>query len=870
MSFRYARRFRPAANASSEHRSARTVKLSTWRWLAASAAVTALAGCASTAPRTAPQNTAPHNAGTQYQAAIAWTTDGIPHITADDFGSLGYGYGFALASNDLCTMANGYITVEAQRSHYFGSNASVPNSSMPVSNLDSDFFWESVIASNTIGRLLAIRTGPDAIGAQLRSLMSGYVAGYDHYLASVGGSAGVPDPTCRGKAWVKPITTVDAYLLVYQAVDMHGDAGDIAGITQAQPPARGTAAAGPAAAGTLAADVTSTPAALSALAAAVARTAPGEDGLPSGRQLGERSAADQQGAPGSNAIAVGSAGTTDDQQGILLGNPHYPWDGVDRFYEVQFTIPGTLNVEGATLYGLPLVVIGFTGTMAWSTTVSSAYTVTPYQLTLVPGHPTQYVYDGKPVAMTRQTVTVEAASAHGTITPVSRTVWSTRYGPVINSLFGVSLPWNATMAFALADANAGNFRFFNSYLATDEAGSVAADFAILKEYEGEPWLNVIAADSTGHVLYADIQATPDVTDAEAGRCDTSLGASTFQEYGLPVLDGSRSSCAWGTDADSAVPGIFGPAEQPSMMTTDFVENSNNSYWLANPAQPLTGYARIVGLTGTDPGLRAQIALTMVMQRISGTDGLGPAGFTFQDMKNLMFSDIQYGATLVKSQLVSMCRSFPRGAAPTNTGRTIPVGDSCNVLSSWDGRENIGSRGAILFRVFWDLALNSPAGPWTTPFSASSPLSTPSGLNTKSKAVQQALGDALSIMSAAHVPYDATLGAVQYVVRNGTKIPLPGGPGDPNGEFNGVYQPSIVAPGSDPSLGSSYIQVVTWTTGDPCPEAATLLTYSESANPDSPYYADQTEMFSRGQWVTADFCPSQVASHTLSTTVLHGS
>ena len=37
---------------------------------------------------------------------------------------------------------------------------------------------------------------------------------------------------------------------------------------------------------------------------------------------------------------------------------------------------------------------------------------------------------------------------------------------------------------------------------------------------------------------------------------------------------------------------------------------------------------------------------------------------FADLKDLMYSDIQYGATLVKSQLVAMCRSFPHGLAPT--------------------------------------------------------------------------------------------------------------------------------------------------------------------------------------------------------------
>jgi hypothetical protein len=107
------------------------------------------------------------------------------------------------------------------------------------------------------------------------------------------------------------------------------------------------------------------------------------------------------------------------------------------------------------------------------------------------------------------------------------------------------------------------------------------------------------------------------------------------------------------------------------MRSDFVENSNDSYWMSNPHQPLTGFPRIIGQAGTgqmgsqgtDLGRRTRSALHMIMTRISGNDGLSPPGFTFQDMKNLFCSDIQYGASLIKPELVDMCRAFPGGKAP---------------------------------------------------------------------------------------------------------------------------------------------------------------------------------------------------------------
>jgi acyl-homoserine-lactone acylase len=211
--------------------------------------------------------------------------------------------------------------------------------------------------------------------------------------------------------------------------------------------------------------------------------------------------------------------------------------------------------------------------------------------------------------------------------------------------------------------------------------------------------------------------------------------------------------------------------------------------------------------------------------------------------------------------VAMCRSFPGGLAPTSSGKTIPVGDSCKVLAAWNGRENPTSRGAVLFAFFWGKAVQDD--PWSHPFQVSDPVHTPYGLNAASTTVQQDFGDALYAMTSAHLPYNITLGQVQYVLLDGHRFPMPGGPADPNGELNDM---NISPPGAIPSVSSTYIQAVTWTSSG-CPQAATVMTYSESANPDSRHYDDQTRLFSHRQWVTAWFSPAQVAAHAVSTTVV---
>ncbi|MBV9098862.1 MAG: penicillin acylase family protein, partial [Frankiaceae bacterium] len=414
----------------------------------------------------------------KYHVTITRTEYGIPHIVAKDFGSLGYGYGYSFAQDNLCTMAADYITVEGKRSQWFGPSASytMQGNSVTVSNLDSDIFWTEVRQAHAVDQLLAVKTGPNALAPQVRQAVTGYVAGYDRWLQHIGGPKGITDPACKGAAWVHPITTNDAYLRFYQLILLAGQDVVMPGIAEAQPPSASNPVPAPAMDPVKAANL---------LAVGWHRA---------------------MGGLGSNAVAVGKAGTADHTHGLLLGNPHFPWTDTERFYQAQLTIPGTIDVTGASLFGVPVVLIGHNADIAWSHTVSTAFRFTPYQLTLVPGTPTSYLYDGKPTAMQPRDVTVTVRGADGKLSTVKHTLWWTRYGPVFNSILGIPLPWTATTAFAIRDANADNFRVFNHFLFTDMAKSTAGELQILDKYEGIPWVNTIVADKSGHALYADIGA----------------------------------------------------------------------------------------------------------------------------------------------------------------------------------------------------------------------------------------------------------------------------------------------------------------------------------------------------------------------------
>ena len=57
------------------------------------------------------------------QVTISYTAHGVPHIQARSYRALGYGVGYAQASENLCTLAEQLIKLKGEKSRYFGAGA---------------------------------------------------------------------------------------------------------------------------------------------------------------------------------------------------------------------------------------------------------------------------------------------------------------------------------------------------------------------------------------------------------------------------------------------------------------------------------------------------------------------------------------------------------------------------------------------------------------------------------------------------------------------------------------------------------------------------------------------------------------------------
>jgi acyl-homoserine-lactone acylase len=759
-------------------------------------AALALAGCASL--------------GTQDSrtATIQRTAHGVAHISAPDMHTLAYGVAYAHAQDNVCQTAQQLVTIRGERSRTFGGVASGQLGLRLLSNEQIDLF----IALHMDDAALA--KAWSAAGSDAQAMAQGYVEGYNRFLADNGNKLPAP---CKGQPWVQPMTVAQLRRLNELSAVQAGLVAFADGLLLAQPPQNKATGALP--------------------APALAARFDLEQGLADLRAAGLLD------SPfGSNAWAFGKD-TSAGGRGLLLGNPHFPWVGVNRFWQMHLTIPGRLDVMGASIGHTAVVQIGFNKDVAWSHTVSTGRRFTLHELALVPGDPTSYLVDGKPEKMRSRSVSAMVKGADGLFTVKQQTVWSTRWGPML-VVPRLGLVWNNERAYALQDANTGNVRSLATWLGFATARNVG-DMQKAMANLGVPWVNTIAADRDGNAMYADVSVVPDVDAAQIERCAPSTAAAALRNSAsIFVLDGSKSTCDWKRDASSPVPGITPMQRMPLVVRSDWVHNSNDSFFYTHPQQRFDAISPLVG----DDRVRSARTRSGL---IEVPDLVARGLVTAEAVQRQLFANRNLMARLVLPDLLAACST----GAPTAQAK-----DGCAALRGWDRASDTDSRGAHLFREFWRASQAVPKI-WRVPYDKTLPITTPAGLNMEDAAVAakvwENLAGAVQKVRAAGLALDATLGSVQRGVITEEAINLHGGEG-----FEGVLNylgsqtsPGIGNQGFRIDYGTSYVQTVGFDNRGPVAQA--LLTYGQSSDPASPHAADQLRLYARKVWPRLPFHADEV-------------
>ncbi|MBZ2190261.1 penicillin acylase family protein [Alcanivorax sp. JB21] len=761
-----------------------------------------------TATLTACGGSSSSRSDTQYSATIERTTYGVPHITADDYAGLGYGHGYAIAEDNLCTLADAYVTFRGERSRYFGPTAAASSGGTfgTPNNRNADYFFRFVVNDDVVDTY--VNDQPQ----DLRDLSRGFAAGFSRYVREVqGGEHAGRHQSCRDAEWLAEIDEQDVFRRLV-ALNLAASAANwVSEIATAAPPAGGEGLSMPLSEPTLDAD---------------------------------RVAVGQKAGIGSNTYSFGTDAT--EGSALNFANPHWYLDGVDRFYQVQLTLPGSMDISGATIMGTPMVLMGFNDDIAWAHTVSTARRFTLYGLMLNENDATQYVFDGAPRDMEAVEISIQVKQEDDSLATETRTLYRSHYGPMIN-LAGLGLPtWGANnMAFTLRDVNLENTRTFRNFFEWGQAASLEEFLDIARTHVAIPWVNTAAVSRhDDRALYSDITAVPNVPDAHRDACLVpTLGPAVLQMVpGLPLLQGWTSACDWLTDEDSAQPGAFGPDNLPYLLRNDYVANMNDSYWLSNPDEPLTGYAGIIGREDYQQSLRTRMGHILARERLDGSDGLGGDKATSDTLREIVLNSRNLSAELLKDDVLNVV-----------CGNGDPSDDeqaACAALSAWDNTGSADARGAHVWTAVWQ-RIRSIEGLFATPFDAGNAVDTPADLNTADSDVIDALNSAFAqaVVDVADsgADFDAQLGDLRPYPKAGHTIPHYGGEGS-EGYFT--------------VLRNTYMHVVDFPE-DESVRAYTLMAPSQSTDPANPHYADYTQAYADGNWHRVPYTRAQIEAERIS-------
>lgn len=775
---------------------------------------TALVGC----DQAEEQRDAP-----KYKAEITYTAYGIPHITADDVGSLGFGEGYATAADHMCNISHVIMRAKGELSKHLGAGEG-------NQNFLSDY------AVRGLGLPGRYQSGFDKQPAALKATLEGYASGINKYLAEYQAS-GAGTHWCHGEDWVQPVTALDIFArarYINETLPRLGGA-----LFAARPPQHADSSAS--------LDDAALTASLDAL---------GSGGF------------------GSNAWAIG-ADLSETGGGMLLGNPHYPWFGSNRFWEKHLTIPGEVDMYGVTLIGMPGVAIGFNKDVAWSHTVSASQRVVVYQLALNPDQPLTYRLDGESKALTQKDFVVPVKGADGQVTNEQAVMYFSHHGPIAK-LPGMA--WNDEVAFALRDANRDNDDTIAQWNDMGRADSMEAFKAAHEKWNAIPWINTIATSWDGQAVYLDNSSVGNLSEPAIAewRQAYNAGGLVKQAYDgsrLTILDGSKS----GNDfiaGDAPLPGTVPYSGRPQITRSDYVFNSNDSYWLSSPRAPLKGYSPLYGPVETERSLRTRMNMMHLEDETARGDD---AKWSLAEVQSAILSNKSLSAELLLPEVVAMCRENEE-----TLGTAV-----CDILGEYDGHLNLDSTGSVLFRewLFAYRALVREAGKpmFALEFSKDAPVTTPNGLNDRALALA-ALKTALKVLGDASVAPDGSLGESQVAVRGNETIGMHGGltlegvanlidqrPNDTSGPFparksektaSGLSRQGYLVSG-----GTSFIMTLAY--GEDGPEAEAFLTYGQSGKPDNEHFSDQTKLFSEKKWRKIYFKSSAIEANAVKKLVITG-
>lgn len=352
---------------------------------------------------------------------------------------------------------------------------------------------------------------------------------------------------------------------------------------------------------------------------------------------------------GSNAWAVAGR-HVDNGRPLLAGDPHLRNQLPSTFYLARLR-GGRLDVAGATLPGVPVVVFGHNASIAWAGT-NLAADVQDLYVERLSIDKEQYEADGewRPIVVRDEWIRVAADFPAMLRAPYRSMRWqvrSTRNGPLISDAIesegqALALRWSVLDA---------SDRSYAGFLAINYADGLDAFRAALREYAA-PALNFVYADRSGNIAMM-----------AAGRIPVRNAG-----HGLLPVPGWDSSYRWSRYLDaSELPAQVNPANGRVISANQRIHGDDYPWLISNSWQP---------------GYRAERIDAMLASRLR--EGKKVSVDFFGEMQR----------DVLEPQAAELLPLIARAKPRTDAQREM-----IKHLSAWDRRMSEDSVGATLYHAW---------------------------------------------------------------------------------------------------------------------------------------------------------------------------
>ena len=494
----------------------------------------------------------------------------------------------------------------------------------------------------------------------------------------------------------------------------------------------------------------------------------------------------QDAEKGSNGIAI-NPNKTHNGETYLAINSHQPLEGWYSWYEAHLISEEGTNILGGTFPGGLNIFHGVNEHLGWAHTVNHADFSDVFQLKMHPTKKLYYEIDGEWKKLKEEELKTSVKIAGFLKIPIKRTIYESDFGTTFKTEHGF-FAWKFKAQEAV--------RAVEQWYEMNKATSYT-EFRKALEKRSIPCSNIVFADKDHNIFYV------------------SNGSFPNRKTGLDwtkVVSAHSSDVLYNNDID--VP--FGDIPQVLNPSCGYVFNTNNTPYSCTCSDENPAPKSHQSFSSYQPKIAENLRSRRFLELIAQYDTL-----TYEDFKRIKF-DQTYPSNLGIPKANNLEDLFS-----INPTEYPEITDVLLLLNDWNRTTTPDNETALLFiKIVTNLS---------DIMKANAPLDFDNQLTTEQ--FVEAITAAKQEMLTKYGSLQISLGDIQRHSRGNVDLPIGGGPDI----LAAIYTKEREDGKQRAIAGESYIALVRFQ-NDGLPIIETINCYGTSAEPNSPHYTDQMEMF----------------------------